>query len=846
MTATRLLIAEDKIVVANNLQDRLQAMGYSVVDIVSSGKEAIQLTKELRPDIVLMDIKLQGEVDGIQAAQEIRASCDVPIIYLTGHADEATLQRARLTEPYGYLLKPFDVLELHTTIEMALYRHAAERRVRESEEQYRDELERRVEERTADLARTNLLLKEEVGQRQQVEETLRRRNRELALLNRIISATANGQDVSTILQTVCRELARALDLAHAAAALTDEKMVQATVVAEFSTGSGQLPFLGRTIAVEDSPALIQALQQETPLVVDLAKNDPQLAPFQELVCDGRRVSLLILPLFTEGALVGGLGLCARESEPFSDEEVDLARRVAEQVSGSLARVRLAEMQHRLSTAIEQTADAILILDAEDSILYVNPAFERATGYSRVEALGQTPGFFKSDWHEEAFYQRLRETIAAGQVWQGRLINRRKDGTLFPTDATITPLRNPAGEIVNVVATLRDATREAQLEDQVRHVQKMEAVGQLAGALAHDFNNLLTVIHMSSTVLQRQMHLKDPLLEHVVHIQSATRRAANLTAQLLSFSRREVGKQQVLDLNQIIDDLDWMLQRLVGNDIKVVRSLARDLRPVQAVPSQLEQVLVNLVVNARDAMPRGGTLTIETANVVLGEVHAAGHPEAQPGAHVVLTVSDTGIGMDDEIKAHIFEPFFTTKKRGEGTGLGLTTVFGIVKHSGGHILVESSVGQGTIFQIFLPSVDGVAPSAEPEQAVVSERAGAGQTILVVEDEELVRDLVARILRSQGYQIHLAGSGLEALQVSEQCSGDVDLLLADLKMPEMNGLEVATRLRSRWPQMRVLYMSGYGKDVALVRQALDEGTAFLPKPFDLDTLMEKIRAVLDDEH
>jgi CheY-like chemotaxis protein len=331
----------------------------------------------------------------------------------------------------------------------------------------------------------------------------------------------------------------------------------------------------------------------------------------------------------------------------------------------------------------------------------------------------------------------------------------------------------------------------------------------------------------------------------MHIQGATKRAANLTGQLLSFSRREVGRQQVLDLNQIIDDLDWMVQRLAGNEIQIVKSLARDLRPVQATPSQLEQVLVNLVVNARDAMPSGGTLTIETANVVLNEACAAGHPDAQPGAHVVLTVSDTGVGMDDEVKARIFEPFFTTKKRGEGTGLGLATVFGIVKQSGGHIVVESSVGQGTIFQVFLPSLDGVTPSAEPEHPVVSDKAGAGQTILVVEDEELVRNLTTRILRSRGYEVHVAGSGTEALQVSEQCSGDVHLLLADLKMPEMNGLEVAQRLRSRWPQMRVLYMSGYGTDVDLVRQALDEGTAFLPKPFDLNTLIEKVRAVLDDE-
>jgi CheY-like chemotaxis protein len=374
---------------------------------------------------------------------------------------------------------------------------------------------------------------------------------------------------------------------------------------------------------------------------------------------------------------------------------------------------------------------------------------------------------------------------------------------------------------------------------------MEAVGQLAGGIAHDFNNLLTVIQMSGTILQRQMHPKDPLLEHVVQIQSTVMRAANLTGQLLGFSQHRVSRQQVVDLNRLIGDLDWMLRRLVGYDIKLVKSLDLDLRPVQAAPSELEQVLVNLVVNARDAMPRGGTLTLETANTTLDEAYAAEHLDARPGEHVVLTVSDTGVGMDDEVKARIFEPFFTTKKRGEGTGLGLATVFGIVKQSGGHILVDSSLGQGTTFQVFLPSVDGVAASTEPKPGVVSDQASAGQTILVVEDEELVRNLTARMLRSRGYQVHVAGGGPEALQVSEQCGGDVHLLLVDLHMPQMNGLEVAQQLQSRWPQMRVLYMSGHGSAVGLVRRVLDEGAPFLPKPFDLGMLIEKVQAALDDQ-
>jgi len=382
----------------------------------------------------------------------------------------------------------------------------------------------------------------------------------------------------------------------------------------------------------------------------------------------------------------------------------------------------------------------------------------------------------------------------------------------------------------------------QTQTQLFQAQKMEALGRLAGGIAHDFNNLLTIIDISGRLLERQLHPDDPLSEHVRRILEAGERAANLTTQLLSFSRREIIEPRIVDLNRLVGDLGRMLQRIIGEDVRLVMDLAEDLKPVKVDAAQVEQVIVNLAVNARDAMPQGGRLSIETANTVLDRAYASSQVDVRPGEYVVITVGDTGVGMSDEVKAHLFEPFFTTKERGQGTGLGLPTVFGIIKQNGGHIEVRSEIGVGTTFEIFLPVTERVeAPTAAPTTSV-HEVTGT-ETILLVEDEAPVRELAVQILSAHGYHVLAAENGPRALEVSNEYRGTIQLLLTDVVMPQMNGKELAHSLQAMRRDIRVLYISGYSEDVIAHHGIVEEGAVVLAKPFTLEALTRKVRAILD---
>jgi PAS domain S-box-containing protein len=696
-----------------------------------------------------------------------------------------------------------------------------------------------------------------------LHEETRRRNRELTLLNRVIAASATNHPMEWVLQTICGQVSLAFGVSQTIIALFSEEKTEALIVADYALSgpSPQQPgghrnrtatgnpassqteqttlSTGTIIPIADHPLFEHQLTEKAVLVLDDSQMEPHLAPIYGAVRSRGIVSLLALPLIVDGNVVGSLCLNSLNPHPFSTEELDLARRVAEQVSGAVARSLLTEMQQRLTTAVE----AVVITETDGSFLYVNPAFEQISGYSSVEALELRLQDLPSDKHGNPEYQTLWLTIQTGKVWQGRLINKKRDGTLYTADTTITPVRNQAGEIVNYVATMRDVTREVQLEHQFYQSQKMEALGRFAGGIAHDFNNLLTIIHLSTRILQRQMSPEDPWWDNVQRIQETGERAAKLTRQLLSFSRREMIESRVMNLNQLVSNLIGMLQRIIGEDIELITDLAEDLSSVKADPSQMEQVIVNLAVNARDAMPRGGTLRIGTANVVLDQAYVARHVDALPGEYAMLAVSDNGEGMDEEIRAHVFEPFFTTKDRGQGTGLGLSTVFGIVKQSDGHITVETEVQQGTTFRIYLPRTQ-----AREETVVTHSRpavmAQGTETILLAEDEADVRDLTAHTLRTQGYQVLTAVDGLHALQVSREHDGPIHLLLSDVVMPHIGGSELAKRLKLQRPEMRVLYMSGY-VDKPLVRQFTSNSTiAFLAKPFSEEELVQKVQSALQD--
>jgi nitrogen-specific signal transduction histidine kinase len=395
------------------------------------------------------------------------------------------------------------------------------------------------------------------------------------------------------------------------------------------------------------------------------------------------------------------------------------------------------------------------------------------------------------------------------------------------------------EYFNVI--LEDITEHRLLENQLRQAQKMEAIGRLAGGVAHDFNNLLTAIFGYVDLLREDLPEGSSARQDTEEIRKAAERAAALTRQLLAFSRQQVLEAVIVNVNDLVEEFDKMLRRLIGEDVELRAALAPDLANVRADPGQLQQVLMNLVVNARDAMPTGGKLLIETANADLTEEYAELHQPVIPGAYVMLAVSDTGVGMDADTRARIFEPFFTTKEKGRGTGLGLSTVYGIVKQSGGYIWVYSEPGHGTTFKVYLPRVDAPAhPVAQPREA----RTLAGtETILLAEDDEMLRPLAKGLLRKLGYIVLEAPSAEEALGAAAGHDGPIHLLVADVVMPGASGRELARRLAASRPETKVLYVSGYTDDAIVRHGLLDPGLAFLQKPFTPDTLARKVREVLD---
>jgi len=497
---------------------------------------------------------------------------------------------------------------------------------------------------------------------------------------------------------------------------------------------------------------------------------------------------------------------------------------------------------KLWRAVEQSADLVMITDREGTIEYVNPAFESLTGYSPGELMGQTPRVLKSGQQSSELYTELWQTILSGNVFRCTVVNRKKNGETFVAEKTITPLRDNDGRITHFISNDRDITDRRRLENQLQQAQKMDAIGRLAGGVAHDFNNLLMVISSYAELMLDSLSPQHPLRRNVDEIQKASRRAADLTRQLLAFGRKQMQSLQLLDLNVIIEDINKMLPRMIGEDIELVFVPGKDLGKTKADPVQIEQILMNLAANARDAMPKGGRLVIETASVRLDEAYVQEHSIVSPGAYVLLTVTDSGQGIAPEHLSHIFEPFYTTKAEGKGTGLGLATVYGIVKQSSGFIWVYSEPGLGTTFKIYLPQ-------AAPEKLVLhpslpAEDCPRGcETLLLAEDEAAVRQATREFLTLNGYIILEAQNGTEALAIAKSYSGPIDLMITDVVMPQMGGAILAEGLASERPDMKVLFVSGYAEATVLRHGAIDVTTRFLQKPFSLKVLARKIREILD---
>jgi two-component system cell cycle sensor histidine kinase/response regulator CckA len=501
---------------------------------------------------------------------------------------------------------------------------------------------------------------------------------------------------------------------------------------------------------------------------------------------------------------------------------------------------LRQSEQRFRALVENSEDSIQLATARGTLLYVSPSTERLFDRPAAEIVGRNVfELVHADERERLTEQWQRCLDKPGQAIRGEFRLPRTDR--FIEAVRVNHLHDPG--LKAVVTICREVTERRRLETRVHQTQRLEAIGRLAGGIAHDFNNILSAIHGFASMVDGELPGRDPLRADVQEILKAVERAANLTRQLLAFGRRQVLQPKVIDVATYVRDLERMLRRIVGEDVEFTLRLGDRAVTAKADPGQLEQVLINLVVNARDAMPTGGRITIEAANVTVGDGDTRESAELAPGPYAMLAVSDTGIGMSKKVQDHIFEPFFTTKQSGQGTGLGLSTVFGIVKQSGGHILVESDPGNGSTFRIYFP-----ASRERPTKVVTSSNlppmnlAGV-ETILLVEDESAVRTFVARALRQQGYQVLDAGNGGDALVVAERHAGVIHLLLTDVIMPRMSGKQLSERLRALRTDLRVLYMSGYAEDIIAPHGVLEAGAAFIEKPLTAQALGRKIREVLD---
>ena len=561
------------------------------------------------------------------------------------------------------------------------------------------------------------------------------------------------------------------------------------------------------------------------------------------------VDWLGVPLKTASQTFGVLVLQSySDNVRFRDNDREILTFVSRQLSTAIDHKRneeaLRRSEARYRSLVQSAVYGIYRSSLDGRFLDVNPALVSMLGYgSNEDVLSLDP---KRDIFVDPSEQArlIREFQSGVRLDNVEVQWKRKDASPITVrlSGRVVSASGEPGDVLEIIA--EDITERRVLEDQFRQAQKMEAVGRLAGGVAHDFNNLLMVINGYTEVLLEQTEATQPFRQKIEAIQQAADRATTLTRQLLAFSRKQFLELKLVDVNAIVSDMERLLRPLIGENIELIAKLAMDLGRTRADAGQIEQVIMNLVVNSKDAMPSGGKIIIQTANVSLDDDLRREYSYIQPGPYVMLSISDTGVGMDKETQSRIFEPFFTTKEKGKGTGLGLSTAYGIIKQSGGYVFVQSELGRGTTFRIYLPQVD---EAAEPLSHVRASQASSGgsETVLLVEDEESVRQLVRDTLEAKGYKVLEAEQGHTALQIADAHQGSIDVLITDVVMPGMSGRELAQRLSASHPRTKVLFVSGYTEDAIVHQGVLDPGTAFLQKPFTLQALSRKVRDVLRSE-
>lgn len=698
-----------------------------------------------------------------------------------------------------------------------------------------------------------MLLEGDLHRHELVDEKLRQQNEYLQTLHETTLGLISRLDVTSVLQTIVVRSGRLIGTEHCFLYLVNAAGTELDMV--FQSGiynslvhhpvkkgegiSGRVWMTGEQLKVDD-------YNQWEGRLPDADRNVLH--------------AMAGVPLKVGNDIFGVLGLALIDpGATFSDQQMEVLEQFGELASLALENARLNEESQRelaerkraeenlrkLSVAVEQNPASIIITNTAGTIEYVNPHFTELTGYAFEEAVGQSPSILKTGETTTAEYRQLWETILAGGEWRGEFHNRNKDGELYWEQALIAPIRDENDTITHFIAIKEDITERKKLEGQLRHSQKMDAIGQLAGGIAHDFNNILTAIVGYASIMQLKLPLESPLKKTAEQIAATAERGASLTQGLLAFSRKQTTNSVAVDLNEIINRVHQLLLRLISEDIHLEINLDSSGLPIMADSGQIEQVLMNLLTNSRDAMTQGGSISITTESVRLSSDFVLARGFGNPGDYALLTVSDTGEGMEPEIVKHIFEPFYTTKEMGKGTGLGLSIVYGIIKKHNGYIICHSTIGLGTIFQIYLPLLDAVPVAHESvvEQEVAQV---VGQdAILLAEDNDTTRVLGKEILEEFGYSVIEAVDGADAVEKFREHGARISLVIMDVIMPKMNGREAYDAIRAIVPEARVLFCSGYAKDVVVSQGGLEEGMNYLPKPFTPKELLMKIREVLDNE-
>jgi PAS domain S-box-containing protein len=752
---TEILVVEDEAIIAEDIRTTLRAMGYAVPRVSASGEDAVRTASERPPALALLDIRLQGHIDGIGAAEQLR-ELGVPVVFLTSYSDEPTLQRARGAQPFGYLLKPFDERELRATIEMALYKHRMDTKLADRERWFSTTLQSIGDGVvTADMSHC-------VSFMNQAAEALSGWKRREAI----------GQRVTDVLRVIDSRTGRpqAFGLEQA---LRDRAVVNLPPDVALVTKDGD------AVDIDDSAAPI---------------------------LDARGDAVGVVVVFRDAT---------RE-------------RKAERA--------LRDAGERYRALFQESPWPSWIVDGDKlRFLEVNDAAIALYGYSREQFLSMELSDLGED-HPEV----VRTISARGSAMHvGATRHRRCDGTMVEVDVAGNFIQT--GDSKQVLILARDLTEQRRVEERLSQAQRLEALGRLAGGVAHDFNNLLAVIlNYASLMLSRPKKSKEIRAE-LEEIEGAARRATELTRQLLAFTRQPTFQTSVVDINEVLSEFQPMLSRVLGEDVQIRMSLEPQLGGVRSDRTRIEQVVLNLVVNSRDAMPTGGKASIETANVVLDAAYAAKHPEVIAGAYVMLTVGDTGTGMDAATQARIFEPFFTTKEAGKGTGLGLSAVLGIVGQSGGHLQVSSLPGKGSTFRVYFPRAEDVSAPVRSGTMRASPVRGT-ETILLIEDERRLRAALAAVLQRWGYRVVEAADDEAALLACRDEKIKIDLFLSDVMLARTTGPELLDKLRPLHPQAKVLMMSGFLGRGPGEPGFIAPGTPFIQKPFTQNDLANKVREVL----